>query len=189
MKLCVYLHLVLTLRISGAIPLLHIYMPSRHGQAKLYRLSLPFMHSSFRKSQSFGFSHQTVHACHIYTHATYTAHLNPPWFYHQNNTWKGVQIVNSPVHPPPAFCYILPLSTLFSSILSLQSPLMWHTMEHMIYNNNNLFSCNWAFARWQWSYTCTHLLQGELGILKPGGLHKKHAVATWSIGNHLSIRL
>jgi len=24
---------------------------------------------------------------------------------------------------------------------------------------------------------------------KSGGLHEKHAVATWSLGNHLSIRL
>ena len=58
-----------------------------------------------------------------------------------------------------------------------------HADKVVFNNNNNLFSCNWAVARWQWSYTCTHLLKGELGILKPGGLHEKHEK---SVTLHLS---
>ena len=34
----------------------------------------------------------------------------------------------------------------------------------------------------------TYILNKDLRKFKSGGLHEKHAVATWSLGNHLSIR-
>jgi hypothetical protein len=56
-------------------------------------------------------------------------------------------------------------------------------------NNNNIFDCKWAVARWQW-LLCTYInmKQGSKKF-KSGGLHEKHAIATWSLGNHLSICL
>ena len=62
-----------------------------------------------------------------------------------------------------------------------------------VYNNNNNNNNNLLIA--------IGLLPGGSGFvqytiikkgvkyLKPGGLHEKQAVATWSLGNHLSIRL
>ena len=49
--------------------------------------------------------------------------------------------------------------------------------------------CNWVVTRWQWlfyMYTKYELFTTEF---KSGGLHEKHVVATWNVGNHLSICL
>jgi len=52
-------------------------------------------------------------------------------------------------------------------------------------------NCNWVVTRWQWLfYMCTNM--GEKKVtrkFKSGGLHEKHVVATWKLGNHLSNRL
>jgi hypothetical protein len=47
-------------------------------------------------------------------------------------------------------------------------------------------NCNWVVTRWQWLvYMYTKY---EIGTkFKSGGLHEKHVVATWKLGNHLSI--
>jgi hypothetical protein len=52
---------------------------------------------------------------------------------------------------------------------------------------NNLFNCKWAVAQWQWLLRIyTNVKQGSKKF-KSGGLYEKHAVATWSLGNHLRI--
>jgi len=38
-------------------------------------------------------------------------------------------------------------------------------------------------------FTCTQNLNVVTTKFKSGGLHEKHVVATWSLGNHLSICL
>ena len=39
-------------------------------------------------------------------------------------------------------------------------------------------------------FICTQILKKEVTRrFKSGGLHEKHVVATWKLGNHLSIRL
>ena len=38
-------------------------------------------------------------------------------------------------------------------------------------------------------FTYTQILKKVTRKFKSGGLHEKHVVATWKLGNHLSIRL
>jgi hypothetical protein len=50
-----------------------------------------------------------------------------------------------------------------------------------------IINCNWVVTRWYWLiYTYTIYNIGTK--FTSAGLHKKHAVATCSVGNHLSIR-
>ena len=52
-------------------------------------------------------------------------------------------------------------------------------------------NCNWVITRWQWLfYTYTNMGKKRVTRkFKSGGLHERHVVATWKLGNHLSIRL
>ena len=52
-------------------------------------------------------------------------------------------------------------------------------------------NCNWGVTRWQWLfYMYTNILKKKVTRkFKSGGLHEKHVVATWNLGNHLSILL
>jgi len=51
-------------------------------------------------------------------------------------------------------------------------------------------NCNWVVTGWQWLfYMYTNMKKKVTRIFKSGGLHEKHVVATWTLGNHLSIRL
>jgi hypothetical protein len=53
-------------------------------------------------------------------------------------------------------------------------------------------NCNCVITRWQWlfyMYTNMERKKKVTRKLKSGGLHEKHVVATWKLGNHLSIRL
>jgi len=51
-------------------------------------------------------------------------------------------------------------------------------------------NCNWVVTRWQWLfYMYTNMKKKVTRKFKSGGLHEKHVVATWKLGNHLSIRL
>ena len=51
-------------------------------------------------------------------------------------------------------------------------------------------NCSWIVTRWQWLFdTYTKYDIGLLTKFTSGGLHEKHVVATWNVGNHLSIRL
>ena len=53
-------------------------------------------------------------------------------------------------------------------------------------------NCNCVLIRWQWLfYMYTNMKKKKIVTrkFKSGGLHEKHVVATWKLGNHLSIRL
>jgi len=49
--------------------------------------------------------------------------------------------------------------------------------------------CNRVVARWQWLFACVQNMKMVTNKFKSGGLHEKHVVATWNLGNHLSICL
>ena len=61
---------------------------------------------------------------------------------------------------------------------------------HIIFIN-----CNWVITRWQWlyyMYTNMERRRKKKKVTrkyKSGGLHERHVVATWKLGNHLSILL
>ena len=51
-------------------------------------------------------------------------------------------------------------------------------------------NCNCVVTRWQWLfYMYTNMKKKVTRKFKSGGLHEKHVVATWELGNQLSIRL
>jgi len=51
-------------------------------------------------------------------------------------------------------------------------------------------NCNWVITWWQWLFYMYTNMGGEVTReFKSGGLHESHVVATWKLGNHLSIRL
>jgi hypothetical protein len=53
-------------------------------------------------------------------------------------------------------------------------------------------NCNSVVTRWQWLfYMYTNMKEKVTRKFKSGGLHEKHVrvLATWKLGNHLSIRL
>ena len=50
--------------------------------------------------------------------------------------------------------------------------------------------CNWVVTQWQWLfYMYTNMEKKVTRKFKLGGIHEKHVVANWKLGNHLSIRL
>jgi hypothetical protein len=50
-------------------------------------------------------------------------------------------------------------------------------------------NCNWVDTRWQYYFTCIQNMTLVTTKFESGGLHEKHVVATWKVGNHLSICL
>jgi len=48
--------------------------------------------------------------------------------------------------------------------------------------------CNCVFTRCSGYFTCVQNMKLVTKKFKSGGLHEKHVVATWDLGNHLSIR-
>ena len=60
-----------------------------------------------------------------------------------------------------------------------------------MFNNNSNNSLLTAIGLLPGGSSFVHAHSYEKGTknLKPGGLHEKHAVATWSLGNQLSICL
>ena len=51
-------------------------------------------------------------------------------------------------------------------------------------------NCNWVVTRWQWLFHMyTNMGKKVTREFKSGGLHERHVVATWELGNRLSIRL
>jgi len=53
-----------------------------------------------------------------------------------------------------------------------------------------IINCNWVVTRWKWLfYMYTNMRKKVTRNCKSGGLHDRHVVATWKLGNHLSIRL
>ena len=49
--------------------------------------------------------------------------------------------------------------------------------------------CNWVVTRWQWLFYMYTKYEIVTNKFKSGGLHERHVVATWNVGNHLSICL
>ena len=65
---------------------------------------------------------------------------------------------------------------------------------HVIYNIIIIIiiiNCNCVVTQWQWLfYMYTNIKKKKVTRkFKSGGLHEKHVVATWKLGNHLSFRL
>ena len=49
-------------------------------------------------------------------------------------------------------------------------------------------NCNWVVTRWQWLfYMYTNMKKKVTRKFKSGGLHERHVVVTWKLGNHLSV--
>ena len=62
---------------------------------------------------------------------------------------------------------------------------LFHKQKRIIF-----IKCNWVVTRWQWLfYMYTNVMKKVTRKFKSGGLHERHVVATWKLGNHLSIRL
>ena len=56
-------------------------------------------------------------------------------------------------------------------------------------NNNNNFTAIWLLPGGSGYFTCIQNMKLVTTKFKSGGLHEKHVVATWNVGNHLSICL
>jgi len=50
-------------------------------------------------------------------------------------------------------------------------------------------NCSWVVTLWQWLFYMYTNIKKVTRKFKSGGLHEKHVVVTWKLGNHLSIRL
>ena len=48
-------------------------------------------------------------------------------------------------------------------------------------------NCNLVVTRWQWLFYMYKNMKFVTTRFKSGGLHEKQVVATWNVGNHLSI--
>ena len=46
--------------------------------------------------------------------------------------------------------------------------------------------CNWVVTRCQWLFNMYKNMKLVTNKYKSGGLHERHVVATWNVGNHLS---
>jgi hypothetical protein len=53
-----------------------------------------------------------------------------------------------------------------------------------------IINCNLVITRWQWLFHMYTNMEIKVAReIKSGGLHERHVVGTWKLGNHLSIRL
>ena len=50
-------------------------------------------------------------------------------------------------------------------------------------------NCNWVFTGCSGYFTCIQNMKLVTNKFKSGGLHEKHVVATWNVGNRLSVCL
>ena len=51
-------------------------------------------------------------------------------------------------------------------------------------------NCTWLFTKWEWLlHMYKNMEEKVTRKFKSGGLHERHVVATWKLGNHLNIRL
>jgi len=50
-----------------------------------------------------------------------------------------------------------------------------------------IINFNWVITRGSGYFTCIQNMKLVPTKFKSGGLHEKHVVATWSLGNHFSI--
>ena len=59
----------------------------------------------------------------------------------------------------------------------------------LIYNIVYLFTAIGLSPGGSGYFTCKQNMKSVTAKFKSGGLHEKHVVATWNLGNHLSICL
>ena len=64
----------------------------------------------------------------------------------------------------------------------------WGNQNHLIIIII-LINCNWVVTWWQWLFYMYANMRYITRKFKSSELHEKHAVATWKLGNHLSIWL
>jgi len=50
-------------------------------------------------------------------------------------------------------------------------------------------NCHWVVTRWQWIFYMIQNMKLVTNKFKSGGLHEKHVVETWNVGNRLSVCL
>jgi len=50
-------------------------------------------------------------------------------------------------------------------------------------------NCNWVVTCGSGCFTCIQNMKLVTNKFKSGGLHEKHVMATWNLGNHLRICL
>ena len=124
------------------------------------------------------------------------------FFLHKSSHQIFISAHSSKLYTPFVFAIhtqYLPFSTVFSSavplsILSTPHVLRIPMKHEECFNNTSIImfiNCNWGVTRWQWLfYMYTNILKKKVTRkFKSGGLHEKHVVATWNLGNHLSILL
>ena len=64
-----------------------------------------------------------------------------------------------------------------------------HTHTHKIIIIIIFINRNWVVTSGSGYFTCIQNMKLVTNKFKSGGLHEKHVVATWNVGNHLSICL
>ena len=74
-------------------------------------------------------------------------------------------------------------------VLNVTAALVNHLVDLQRNNNNNIYLTAIGLLPGGSGFIHVHIYEKGARNLKPGGLHEKHAVATWSLGNHLSICL
>jgi len=62
-------------------------------------------------------------------------------------------------------------------------------ISYFTYNNNILLSAVGLLPGGSGYFACKQSMKLATTKFKSGGLHEKHVVATWNLGNHLSICL
>jgi hypothetical protein len=65
---------------------------------------------------------------------------------------------------------------------------IWIYIEHLIVIIIAFINCNWVVTWWQWLFYM-YTNKKVTRKFKSEGLHERHVVAIWKLGNHLSIRL
>ena len=64
------------------------------------------------------------------------------------------------------------------------TPCRMVNIDYLLFHNNNIYLLQLGGY-----FTCKQNMKLVITKFKSGGLHEKHVVATWNLGNHLSICL
>jgi len=64
-----------------------------------------------------------------------------------------------------------------------------NNLFHLIYLNNNILTAIELSPGGSGYFTCIQNMKLVTNKFKSEGLHEKHVVATWNVGNHLSVCL
>ena len=66
---------------------------------------------------------------------------------------------------------------------------LYHIKMIAFYNNINILTAIGLLPGGSGYFTCIQNMKSVTTKFKSGGLHEKHVVATWNVGNRLSICL